>query len=72
MIKKWEQFNEAKDEEGFTIVEVKDLIEYLQELDPESRVYLDKDGWSDGETANEVIKNTYLFEHSGKNLFINN
>lgn len=56
-------------------VRVKDLIEYLQTLDPEVEVLLDKDGWEYHETPLETIKNTYLFDYKpfGLNhLMINN
>jgi hypothetical protein len=56
-------------------VRVKDLIEYLQTLDPEVEVLLDKDGWEYHETPLETIKNTYLFDYKlfgGNRLIINN
>lgn len=56
-------------------VRVKDLIEYLQTLDPEVEVLLDKDGWEYHETPLETIRNTYLFHYKpfGLNhLMINN
>jgi len=58
-------------------VRVKHLIEYLQTLDPEVEVTLDKDGWDYLETPMETVKNAYLFDYwtrkSGeKALTINN
>lgn len=57
-------------------VRVKDLIEYLQTLDPDVEVVLDRDGWDYHETPLETIKNTYLFHYwndgGDKVLIINN
>lgn len=57
-------------------VRVKHLIEYLQTLEPEAEVSLDKDGWDYLETPMETVKNAYLFhytDHGGeKYLIINN
>ena len=44
-------------------VRVKHLIEYLQTLDSEAEVSLDKDGWDYHETPIETVKNTYLFDY---------
>ena len=55
------------------VIRIKDIIEYLSEFDPEMEVYLDKDGWEDGETPKDVIKNTNLFDtHWGDSMTINN
>jgi hypothetical protein len=53
-------------------VQVKDLIEYLQTLDPEMEVFLDRDGWKYHETPMETLKNTYLFQVWEDTLTINN
>jgi hypothetical protein len=57
-------------------VRVKHLIEYLQTLDPEAEVSLDKDGWDYHETPIETVKNAYLFDYwtdeGEKYLIINN
>jgi hypothetical protein len=53
-------------------VKVKDLIEYLQTLDPEVEVHLDRDGWDYHETPLETIKNNILFNYTDKYLIINN
>jgi hypothetical protein len=58
-------------------VRVKDLIEYLQNLDPEAEVQLDRDGWDHHETPLETIKRNYLFHYiddskGEKYLIINN
>jgi len=57
-------------------VRVKHLIEYLQTLDSEAEVSLDKDGWDYHETPIETVKNTYLFDYwsdeGEKYLIINN
>ena len=57
-------------------VRVKHLIEYLQTLDPEAEVSLDKDGWDYLETPMETVKNAYLFDYwsdeGEKYLIINN
>jgi hypothetical protein len=57
-------------------VRVKDLIAYLQTLDPESGVELDKDGWDYEKTPLETIKYSGVFDYfidgDEKTLFINN
>lgn len=77
-IKRFDSFNESDefDENERVPVRVKDLVEYLQSLDPEMEVYLDKDGWDYYETGLETVKNSYLFyvsDYKGeKYLTINN
>lgn len=78
-IKRFKSFNESdefNEEENKVKVKVKDLVEYLQSLDPEMEVYLDKDGWDYHETGLETVKNSYLFhvwDYKGeKHLTINN
>jgi len=76
-IKRFDSFNESDEfEESIVKVKVKDLVEYLQSLDPEMEVYLDKDGWDYHETGLETVKNSYLFHVWGyngkKHLTINN
>lgn len=71
------KFNEENDLTGMERVKVKDLIEYLQTLDPETNVELDKNGWDYHPTPLETIQNTYLFDkftgRDGKpRLIINN
>jgi hypothetical protein len=57
-------------------VRVKDLIEYLQTLDGEMEVHLDREGWYYEKTPMETIKNNYLFHYwdngGEKYLIINN
>ncbi len=54
-------------------VKVKHLIAYLQKLDPEASVELDKDGWEHEEDPIETIENSGLFDiFDGGTLFINN
>lgn len=76
-IESFQSFNESVDQEQEKpVVKVKDLIEYLQSLDPEMKVSLDKDGWDYYETPLETIKKTFLFDvfNNGDEsiLFINN
>lgn len=82
-IKRFDTFNESFGKDGFSQefvekpkVKVRDLVEYLQSLDPEMEVYLDKDGWDYHETGLETVRNSYLFhvwDYEGeKQLFINN
>ena len=61
--------NDFGDEESQ--VKVKHLIAYLQKLDPEAGVELDKDGWEHEEDPIETIENSGLFDFDGT-LFINN
>jgi hypothetical protein len=74
-IKRFDSFNESGEIEGVK-VKVKDLIEYLQSLNPEINVSLDKDGWDYYETGLETVKKSsifYLFTNDGEStLFINN
>ena len=57
-------------------IRVRDIIAYLQRFDPNTVVYLDKDGWGQGENANDVI--SYVIDDSaitsrhGDYLVINN
>ena len=53
-------------------VKVKHLIAYLQKLDPEAGVELDKDGWEHEEDPIEAIENSGLFDIFNGTLFINN
>lgn len=53
-------------------VKVKHLIAYLQKLDPEAGVELDKDGWEHEEDPIETIENSGLFDIFNDTLFINN
>jgi len=78
-IKRFDSFNESSEEESDESqpkVKVKDLIEYLQSLDPEMEVYLDKDGWDYYPTGLETVRKSYLFhvwDYKGdKHLTINN
>jgi hypothetical protein len=69
-----------RDEEGYIIVTVKDLIEFLSDFPPELSVGLDKDGWAENEiefsSIKELIKKRGVFQRykSGKDdfLMINN
>jgi hypothetical protein len=69
------KFNENTEFE-IVPVKVKDIIEYLQSLDPEMEVDLDKDGWDYYPTGLETVKNSYLFhvwDYEGdKHMTINN
>ena len=69
------KFNENTEFERVP-VKVKDIIEYLQILDPEMEVGLDKDGWDYYPTGLETVKNSYLFhvwDYKGdKHMTINN
>ena len=62
--------NDFGDEES--PVKVKHLIAYLQKLDPEAGVELDKDGWEHEEDPIETIENSGLFDIFDGTLFINN
>jgi len=69
------KFNEMADNKPD--VRVKDLINFLEIFDPETPVYLDKDGWQPvpGEDVNDTIRQVIDDSaiHRGKNcLFINN
>lgn len=68
------KFNENLEEDDFNgQVKVKDIIKYLSELDPETDVYLDKDGWdANGKNGYEIVKNSYLFYQYRGGLTINN
>jgi hypothetical protein len=73
-IKEFGSFNENAEFERVP-VKVKDIIEYLQSLDPEMEVFLDKDGWDYYPTGLETVKNSYLFHVSNRDdkyLIINN
>lgn len=66
------KFNESDEYERLQ-PKVKHLIEYLQTLDPEMDVALDKDGWQgDGDTEVELIKTSGLFDAWNNTLIINN
>lgn len=70
------RINESKN----TDIKVKDIIIFLQQFDPETSVYLDRDGWQnygdDSIEKNDVIR--YVFDdsaitHRGRNsITINN
>lgn len=78
--------DESNQEDEETVdVRVKDLITFLQKFDPETPVYLDKDGWPSKNYVNGVFvtasiedKITYLIDDSaikyrgGNYLMINN
>ena len=65
-----------KDEEGYVIVTVADLKEYLSKFPGDMRVGLDKDGWMyeeiNPETVQQLIEERGLFEQFEDYLFINN
>lgn len=81
-IKNFDNFlNEDIETNGDTKVEikVKDIIEFLQSIDPEIPVYLDKNGWDYYyKNPQEIIKNSGLFHvwdsrlKGGKSMTINN
>lgn len=70
------RINESKN----TDIKVKDIIIFLQQFDPETPVYLDRDGWQnygdDSIEKNDVIR--YVFDDSaithrgGNSITINN
>jgi hypothetical protein len=60
-MKHLKKFLENLEEDDYTIIRVKHLIEYLSKFDPEMEVILDKDGWEDGQ-SNDPIE---IIEHSG-------
>lgn len=77
------KLTESVDEHVNHIIQVKHLIEYLNQFDPEMRVGLDKEGWqgpNDGnwgvlyDTPLSVIKFTNLFDTGGggNHMTINN
>ena len=69
---KIKKFNESDAYERLR-PKVKHLIEYLQTLDPEMDVVLDKDGWQgEGDTEVELIKTSGLFDTWNNTLIINN
>jgi hypothetical protein len=59
-MKHLKKFLENLEDDDYTIIRVKHLIEYLSKFDPEMEVILDKDGW-DGQ-SNDPIE---IIEHSG-------
>lgn len=75
-VKEFNKFNESNEETSERKVRVRDIIEYLQSLDPEMTVYLDKDGWDYYSTGLETVKKSYLFHvwsrGDDKHLTINN
>lgn len=75
-IKRFGSFNEDIDYDEEPKVKVKDLIEYLQSLDPDMEVSLDKNGWDYYPTGLETVKKSYLFHvwdsKGEKHLMINN
>ena len=58
------------------IVTVKDLKEYLDQFDPETRIGLDKDGWMENEIKAEnpvdLIRKRGLFWEGKTALVLNN
>jgi len=78
---KIEAIEDIKETQGFlpddfgdeeSTVKVKHLIAYLQKLDPEMGVELDKDGWEHEEDPIETIENSGIFNRFQNTLFINN
>ena len=65
-----------KDEDGFVIVTVADLKEYLSKFPDDMRVHLDKDGWMyeeiKPETVQQLIEERGLFGQFDGYFFINN
>jgi hypothetical protein len=67
------------DGEGYCIITVQDIVEYLNTFPPQTRVHLDKDGWEEREiedtdaSVQGIIRRRGLFQSVGPNaLFINN
>lgn len=74
-IKKFENFkiNENAQDDDSSPVKVKDLINFLKQLNPDANVILNKNDWGDeeGDPLN-IIKHNGIFEIFGNDLFINN
>jgi hypothetical protein len=68
--KHWSEEEEFNDEDDIKI-KVKDIIEYLQEYDPETLVYLDKNGW-EGETKKEMIDILFWKRPEDNYIIVNN
>jgi len=55
------------------MVTIKDLIEFLSQLDPNLPVHLDKDGWNHNcKTAADAIEDSGIFYPHKTALIINN
>jgi hypothetical protein len=46
-------------------IKIKDMIEFLQSLNPEANVFLDKDGWY-GRDKSEMIKGLFVYRPISK------
>jgi hypothetical protein len=72
------RFNEDIEDNGNKqmTIRVKHLIEYLSQFDPETPVYLDKDGWdydvTNAKNEVDVIDQRGLFDKYKDSLTINN
>jgi len=73
------RFNEDIDDNGGRkemTIRVKNLIEYLSQIDPETPVYLDKDGWdydvTNAKNEVDVIDQIGLFGRYKDYLYIFN
>lgn len=64
---------EPLDKKERMMVLFSDIIEFLNQCDPNDEVVLDKDVWVHGDNTQEVIKNTWIFSKgSGNYIVINN
>jgi hypothetical protein len=57
-----EDIDEGDFEDGDGKVFVKDIIEYLNQLDPNMEVFLDKDGWEGYGNGVDIVKQSGLFQ----------
>ncbi len=71
----YEFFNEGLDKNKID-VKVKDLILFLQKFDPETPVYLDREGWPDypsmEDKISSLIDDSAITLRGGNYLIINN
>lgn len=66
-----------RDKEGFVVVTVADIVQYLQTLPQNAAVVLDHDGWMESEikpdSIQDLIKRRNVFHQLGDSLvFIQN
>lgn len=73
IIKKFNQMNENVSNDEIT---VKDIINYLEKFDPETKVILDRDGWDKGiskeDKIRRVIDDSPITHQDSNYLIINN
>lgn len=64
-----------RDDDKIPKVKVKHILAYLKDnFDADASVYLDKDGWQEGEETNalKIIACSGVFDKFNGDLFINN